>query len=378
MTHEPIPQEPAAPKVLEGYLDYVDWHGLRGWAFDPAAPDMPQWLEVVVDDAPPVAFLANQHRVDLVEAGYGSGNFGFELRFPVALDPGLVHIVNVRRRSDGLSLVNAPMTLQRAPMAALAARRQFEEIVRAEIEAARVADDLDPTIGFLLRQIDTLLDGRAHVQSGATALFQFRMRWNDYLQGQPARPPAPDTSPFVLLIAPLLPEHGVLLTVLQAVLQLGFRVGVIATTSLDSDTAAARALSAMPVTVFGAPAYFTVEDVLRRHRHLFRAVLIAGPLQIAAYGLLARLHQPRIRVIGLIEDLPSGRPLSMVDNTALQLSDHVLTESQAAVETIAARLPGKRAAWLDPDADLQTVMTILEPLLPPSRRRSEPETDAPA
>ncbi len=359
---------PTAAPILAGYLDRADWHGIKGWAFDPTAPDEPQWLEVVVGDAPPVAFLANQHRPDLVAAGYGSGNFGFELRFPVALDPGRVNIIDVRRRSDCARLANAPMVLHRAPMAEMAARLQFEAIMRAEMEAAQVAPDLDETIGVLLRQVDTLLDGRARLQSGATALHHFRERWNDYLQGQAPRPPAADTRPFVLLIAADLPGHGKLLTMLQAVQALGFRPAVLAAGDLAASSATARALEAMEVTVFGAPAYFTVEDVLRRHRQLFRAVLIAGPLLMAAYGLLVRLHQPRARLVALLEDLPPGRPPSMAENTALALSDHVVIETQAGLETIMARMATKSAACLDPEADADTTMALLEKLLPPVRR----------
>jgi hypothetical protein len=135
MNEETAPQPDAPAGTLIGYIDHADWHEISGWGFDPAFPDAAMWLEVVVDDGNAVPFLANLHRQDLADAGYGDGSFGFRLRFPSPLAPLVPHSVMVRRRDDGAPLINAPALLARAPMASAEARAAFEAAISAESPA---------------------------------------------------------------------------------------------------------------------------------------------------------------------------------------------------------------------------------------------------
>ena len=292
-----------AATTLKGYIDHADWHSLRGWAFDSAAPSEPQWLEVQVDEQAPIAFLANMQRQDLVEAGYGNGNFAFDLRFPISLD------------------------------------------------------------------------ARANAASGATALHQFRLRWNDYLDGARARPLQPDARPWVLMVSAELPESHLQLAILRAIQKLGFRVGVLAQRDMSRLGAVAASLEAMEIRVFGAPEYYSAEDVLRRNRNQFRAVILWGTLIAAGYSIVTRMHQAKARILSLLGDVAIERVEPAMLVAAAMLNDHLLTESDEAAAQIAQRLGGKQAVRIDGEMTDEQLGTTLVPLLP--RLRISRPSDAP-
>jgi hypothetical protein len=350
--------------TLEGFVDHVDWHAMRGWAFDRAANGEPLWLEVQIDNEPPVAFLANMLRQDLIAAGYVPGTFGFELRFPQPLNPLVAHRVDVRDRQTGESLPNAPLALPAALRGSAESRSQFEAAITAEIEAAEHGDGLGDTIGFLLRQVDRLLQGKADGQSGLTALQHFRLRWNDYITGTKAMPPQPDIRPWALVIDTDLPDTAAQLAVIRALQSLGYRVAVISTRNLASTGAVAASLAAADVTVLGLPDYFTVEDVLRRHRGIFRAIVLCSPLLAAAYSVITRQHQPRAKLIAMLKTRdvgPGDEPL--VISGAL-VTEFIVADTEELQQGLAQRLPGRRIELLAEDATDVEIAAWLGGLLP--------------
>ena len=366
-------ESPSNP--FEGFIDHVDWYGMRGWGRDPTRPDDPTWLEVHIDEEPPVAFLANLRRQDLVDLGYGDGNFGFDLRFPMPLDPLVPHRVSVNRRSDMAPLSNSPLRLPAAPMGSPEQRAAFQATILAEIAATKDGPELDETIRFLLGQVDLLLDARADAVSGAAALQRFRLRWNDHLDGTIARPPQPDARPWVLIVGAELPESSVQISVIRVIQDLGFRVAVLAQRGMAAGSAQAASLAAMDVQVLGEPEYFTVEDALRRNRNQFRVVMLWGTLVAASYALLVRLHQQRSRIVAVIGDIEVQRVETALLLSAAMMNDHLIVESEAMRGHIQQMLPGKEVALLLPDSTEADVATCLVPLLP-KLRISRP-TDAP-
>ena len=364
-----------AATTLKGYIDHADWHSLRGWAFDSAAPSEPQWLEVQVDEQAPIAFLANMQRQDLVEAGYGNGNFAFDLRFPISLDPRQPHRIVVRRRRDMAPLLKSPAELAAAPMGSDEIRAQFEAMLDAEIAAAEQGPEVDRTVAALLARADRLLDARANAASGATALHQFRLRWNDYLDGARARPLQPDARPWVLMVSAELPESHLQLAILRAIQKLGFRVGVLAQRDMSRLGAVAASLEAMEIRVFGAPEYYSAEDVLRRNRNQFRAVILWGTLIAAGYSIVTRMHQAKARILSLLGDVAIERVEPAMLVAAAMLNDHLLTESDEAAAQIAQRLGGKQAVRIDGEMTDEQLGTTLVPLLP--RLRISRPSDAP-
>jgi hypothetical protein len=349
----------AAEITLLGYVDHADWHEISGWGYDPRTPESALWLEVLVDEGPPTAFLANLHRPDLAEAGYGDGRFAFRLRFPTPLNPLQPHRIIVRRRDDAAPLKNTPVVLARPPSASADARAEFEKDILAEIASLRTGDEVHATTGFLLAQVDRLLQGCADAASGATALQHFRLRWSDFLEGERAVSPTPDQRPWVLLIDQDLPDTQAALILVQALQAMGHRVAVVAVRELATHNATAKSLAAMGVTVHGMPLHFTVEDVLRRHRGLYRAVLMRGAQAASGYAVLARQHQPRARIVAMIGDPIRDRTDPLLHLGAALLADVVLVENEDQAARMRAQLAGRTVLVLPVDETATGVSSVL-------------------
>ena len=123
----------------------------------------------------------------------------------------------------------------------------------------------------------------------------------------------------------------------------------------------------MDVRVLAEPEFFTVEDALRRHRGLFRAVLLWGTLIAAAYSLIVRMHQPRTRILSLIGDIAIERVEVALLLAAAMMNDHLIVESDETAAHITQRLPGKPVVVLQPDSEMAEIAAILTPLLPKLR-----------
>ncbi len=82
---------------LRGHVDGIEGGVLRGWAQDPAQPDMAVCLEAIAGRR----MMADRFRADLRAAGLGSGCHGFELALPARTARGTLQ---VRRIADGAIL----------------------------------------------------------------------------------------------------------------------------------------------------------------------------------------------------------------------------------------------------------------------------------
>ena len=95
---------------LRGHIDdcHIDAVGrvtVAGWAQDLAHPDGPVCLDIVVDGVVAALTFAEGFRADLEQAGIGNGCHAFRLTLPALVADGAPHTVEVRRASDGSSLV---------------------------------------------------------------------------------------------------------------------------------------------------------------------------------------------------------------------------------------------------------------------------------
>jgi hypothetical protein len=347
------------PPELTGFIDHVDWHGFSGWACDADGSGESIWLEIIVDDGAPVAFLANMLRPDLEKAGFGEGRHGFDLRFPMPLDPMVAHSIIIRRRDDQTWLPHSPVQLAAAPRSSADSKAAFEAAVRAEVASTRYGSELDTMLRFLLQQADRLLQGRTDAVNGSTALQQFRLRWHDYLEGKFPEPLKPDARPWALVVDIDLPETAEALAVLDALKELGLRVAVASFREPGYQGAVSQALTAAGVLVLGGPEYFTVEDALRRNRGLFRAILLRGGVAAGAYGLVARLHQPRARIIAMLGDPARDRTDMLANLAGAILADAVTVETPALLQTLKTQLPARAVALLDADAEATEIAQTL-------------------
>jgi hypothetical protein len=362
-----------AAEPFEAHLDHVDWTHFSGWAYNPAQPDVPVWLEVIVDDAAPIRFLANMLREDLAQAGVGTGRYGFHLYFSRRLDSTVAHRVMVRRVSDGAPLHNAPWRLPAAPAGSAEARARFEAVFSAEIEAASTSADLLPLTRFLVAQTDRLLQAGADLDSGRTARRRFRTRWAETIDGAPQSVPPPDPRPLALVVGFTLPHAGPVLTLLAALAELGFKAETAAMHGLPTEGPAAEALVAAGHTVLGAPWFSSIEDILRRTAPDFRVVVLCGAVAAAAYAVTTRLHHPRARVLAWLDE--PGTDMA-TEIAAQLLCDAVLAPSAAAAEILRQRLQGRPVHVAAPDGDRSDYAALLRTVLAPPL--SPPATAAPA
>ncbi|MGH7041280.1 MAG: Hint domain-containing protein, partial [Acetobacteraceae bacterium] len=104
----------AAPGPLEGYLDEVMHEAVRGWAYDPAHPEIPVALEVFDRGTRIATTCARSYRADVQAAGFGDGCCAFDVALDPPLDPFVAHEISVRRISDGAQLLHGPMRLAAA------------------------------------------------------------------------------------------------------------------------------------------------------------------------------------------------------------------------------------------------------------------------
>ncbi len=119
------------PGPLRGSLDVARHDRIGGWAADPASPDAPVVIEMLVDGVPAPPFSAAVFRADLKAAGVGDGNRGFRVVFAAPLDVARCHMLRVRRAVDGADLHGSPAVLDRVEgIADLLARTAGTEALR--------------------------------------------------------------------------------------------------------------------------------------------------------------------------------------------------------------------------------------------------------
>ena len=128
-------------------------------------------------------------------------------------------------------------------------------------------------------------------------------------------------------------------------------------------------LAAVDVTVLGAPAYFTVEDVLRRNRALYRVVVLCGAVTAAAYGVITRIHQPRARVIACLGDPPNDRSDPILNLSATLIADVVLIQTEQAARQMHQQVPGRELYVVPAEAEASAVTQVMtKAIIPPNRR----------
>ena len=94
-----------AATTLRGYVDALGAGRISGWAQNPAQPEAPVCLDILVDGRLIGQTLANTYRSDLKRAGFGSGRHSFEFILPAELAVAPEAVV-VRRSLDGAMLPN--------------------------------------------------------------------------------------------------------------------------------------------------------------------------------------------------------------------------------------------------------------------------------
>lgn len=121
------------PGSIEGFVDLVDSHRIRGWAYDPSAP----WRRLLIDISDgnnATVVLANIDRPDLLQAGKGDGFCGFDVEFDVASAGETV--IRVRDLSSGIDLAGSPVRFDLLQLLGSGVNRGRLDTLRSEAHLA--------------------------------------------------------------------------------------------------------------------------------------------------------------------------------------------------------------------------------------------------
>jgi O-antigen biosynthesis protein len=99
----------AQPPSIQGYLDRIEGLDVIGWARAEAADSLPVTLDVLADDRWVASGVASLYREDLLEAGIGTGRYGFRISLPVSLCDSQAHEISVQAGCNAQDL--GPMTV---------------------------------------------------------------------------------------------------------------------------------------------------------------------------------------------------------------------------------------------------------------------------
>jgi O-antigen biosynthesis protein len=132
-----------------GVLDLFTIEEVSGWAWDPSHPASPVVVELLDDDRVIVTKTADEYRPDLLDAGIGTGRYGFSIRGLGALLPKMCHRLSVRRADDGV-LVGPPRWVVSKQAEPGAGAELLKELTDATLATARNPDEVEAALSTLI------------------------------------------------------------------------------------------------------------------------------------------------------------------------------------------------------------------------------------
>jgi hypothetical protein len=111
----------ALPALYAGNFEAASCTTLKGWVWDKNYPNNVATVELVEGTTVLLTATANVFRQDLVNAGIGTGKYGFTMTLPASLKNNVAHKLSVRVKNGNFTLSNSPRTVTCSPSARLAA-----------------------------------------------------------------------------------------------------------------------------------------------------------------------------------------------------------------------------------------------------------------
>ncbi|WP_215763124.1 Hint domain-containing protein [Acetobacter sp. P1H12_c] len=339
---------PNSSNSLRGWVDLVSRDRIAGWAYNPATPEVPAPLQIVVNGQLRASTVANGRRPDVLQAGQGPENCGFDLLLVPPLSPLTRHTLEIRWAVNG-SLLGAHAVLP--PVDSF--DPDLEQAVKTAVSSAESLETQNHVLSFLLEQVDRLKQVRAE-----TATDHTRMALNRQLARRGyAEPVAP--APRALVIDSALPDGQrdagsvAILSHIRTLQTLGYQVTFVA-----ADGMGTRAPFRLPdVMLCNVPFYNSVEEVLTRHANSYDVVYLHREHVASRYMTLVRQTQHRARVVYAVADLHhvrvarqaviEGRPELLATARRLKASEYemarkadvVLTHSLAELDLLRRDVP---------------------------------------
>lgn len=172
--------------------------------------------------------------------------------------------------------------------------------------------------------------------------------------------------PRVLFVDEYVPFAGrdagsvAILSHMRAAAALGYDVSFVAARGMD-DAEKLKALAEdRNITVFGAPFYYSVEDLLKRQAGTFDAVYLHRIVNARAYLALVQIYQPKARIIYSVADLhhvrlarqgeiqqrpelvAHSRAVAFAEFTAAAQAHAVITHSPVEAKMLGERVPANK------------------------------------
>ena len=333
--------------ALDGGLDIVSRSLVAGWARMPDHPGAPVSLLVSVNGNQVARVLANFHRADLEQAGFGDGRHAFavQLRNMSPIEP---FTLRIQRESDGRDVPGSPVVLD----AAHGFDPGTQDSLAAAIGEPVSDDDIKCRLAFLARQMERLLQMRSdHLNRREERSLQRQLKWRwpgaacpgsassgmEQMDPGGMPQPGPALPPRALVIDERTPAQDrdagshAIVSHMRSLQRLGFAVSFApADMALAPGTAA---LEALGIECYRTPWCGAVEEVLRREAGCFDLVYLHR-LASSRYVPLIRQHLPRAWVIFSVADLASlrtARQAEVEDRPELKESSLRLSAAEVGV-----------------------------------------------
>ncbi|AQS84664.1 MAG: glycosyltransferase family 4 protein [Acetobacter aceti] len=363
------------PATMRASIDIVGRDRIAGWLRSDTHPDMRLSVAIMVDDALQHRMLANQFRPDLRDNGLSDGRYGFDIMLspPLSLDSD--HVVSVLCAETNTPLPGSPLYFP-------ASRRfneTFRQHVRQTLQGIATARQREAALEFLADQTHQLRgqQGREDSRKAATEHHRLAQRRKEAEPGV--------TALRILFVDDRAPDptrdagSSAILSHMQAAQALDYEVSFIASV-MEPGVAAIRELEKQDFSCWHAPAYPTVESLLRTQTNSFDAIYFHRLSNAGRYLDLARLYMPGARLISSVADLawlrlerqaiaenrPELRTASgqekVREHMATWASHSVITHSPVEADLLAAAVP---------TASIHVVpwhLSLKEPPLPFERR----------
>jgi hypothetical protein len=94
-----------------GNFDIADCNQIIGWVWDKNFPNAAMTVEIYEGSTVYGTVLANLYRENVKNAGYGTGNYGFNIPMPAALKDGMPHQLSIRVKGSSYLLGSSPRTV---------------------------------------------------------------------------------------------------------------------------------------------------------------------------------------------------------------------------------------------------------------------------
>jgi glycosyltransferase involved in cell wall biosynthesis len=352
--------------ALLGNLGFASHSRVFGWAFETDRPDIPVNLIILANDEVVWRGVADQLRPDLIPRTKDKGRHGFNILLQM-LSRRLRYIVEVRREEDGAPVPNGLRAVEPGLAFDAAAVAEWQGI----LAGAETDQEYEARLNFLLDQTAKLRD--AYLRRRVDFENQQRRR---HLRWTGTKIAHTDRSRLLVLDVGMPDPNrdagsNAVISHIKAMQALGFEVHF-APANLAGDGAD---LETIGVSVYKRPLVESIENLLKLQRDSY-AVVYLHRVQIASrYLELARVHQPRARILYSVADLHhlrlarqaavEGRPelqalaeqVRLKELTSAWAADAVITHSQVEAKLLAKHMPSQKIFVVPWAVDLRRVRT---------------------